>query len=647
MNAEDNKTEILIVEDSATQAEKLRHILEVKDFHVLVANNGKEALDILSNSRPKIVISDVLMPEMDGYELCKRIRSDKNFKEIPIILLTSLSDPKDVIKGLESGANNFIVKPYDERYLISRIDYLLANLQIRKNSKASMGINVFFEGENYFITAERLQILDLLLSTYENAYHQNLELIEARNELRELNEQLEEKVEERTSELTKEIEQRKRVEERLQFLAYYDDLTGLPNRNFFVERLNEDIAKAGENKNLVAALQIAINRFKFINDTYGFDAGDAVLKEVAGRLVTSVREGNSIARLRNDEFGILLNDIARTEDIILSVEKIMKIATHPIHYKEKEIVFSLSVGISAYPADGQDASALIRNTDLALGKAKQQGRKTYHFYTEGMDVKAAEFVLMEKNLFNALKKEEFVLYYQPYWDINTKTMKGMEALVRWQSKDKGLISPRKFIPVLEDTGLIIEAGEWILRTAIRQVKDWQNKGRPVVPISVNLSLIQFRQKDLAEMVKRVIGDFGFYPSLLTLEITESAFMQDIEFTSQVLKKLKEIGVSVSIDDFGTGYSSLASLKRFPIDNLKIDMSFIREVTADPDAASIVMAILAMSHALNIKTIAEGIETEEQWNFLRLLKCDMGQGFYLSQPLPAEDIEKMFNVSNLS
>jgi diguanylate cyclase (GGDEF)-like protein len=586
------------------------------------------------------------MPEMDGYELCKRIRSDKNFKEIPIILLTSLSDPRDVIKGLESGANNFIVKPYDERYLVSRVDYLLANLEIRKNSKASMGINVFFAGENYFITAERLQILDLLLSTYENAYHQNLELIEARNELRELNEQLEEKVEERTSELRQEIEQRKRVEERLQYLAYYDDLTGLPNRNFFVERLNEDIAKAGESKNSVAVLQIDINRFKFINDTYGLGAGDAVLKEVAERFKISVREGNTIARLGNDEFGILLNDITQPEDIILTAEKIMKIATHPIHYEEKEIVFSLSAGISAYPADGQDASVLIRNADLALAKAKQQGRKAYQFYTEGMDVKAAEFVLMEKNLFNALKKEEFVLYYQPYWDINTKTMKGMEALVRWQSKDKGLISPGKFIPVLEDTGLIIEAGEWILRTAIRQVKDWQNKGFPVVPVSVNLSLIQFRQKDLAEMVKRVIGDFGFYPSLLTLEITESAFMQDIEFTRQVLKKLKEIGVSVSIDDFGTGYSSLAHLKRFPIDNLKIDISFIREITADPDSASIVMAILAMAHTLNIKTIAEGIETEEQWNFLRLLKCDMGQGFYLSRPLPAEDIEKMFNVSNL-
>jgi DNA-binding response OmpR family regulator len=216
MNAEDNKTEILVVEDSPTQAEKLRHILEEKGFHVSVADNGKEALVILGKTKPKVVISDVLMPEMDGYELCKRIRSDKNFKEIPIILLTSLSDPRDVIKGLESGANNFIVKPYDERYLVSRVDYLLANLEIRKNSKASMGINVFFAGENYFITAERLQILDLLLSTYENAYHQNLELIEARNELRELNEQLEEKVEERTSELRQEIEQRKRVEEALQ-----------------------------------------------------------------------------------------------------------------------------------------------------------------------------------------------------------------------------------------------------------------------------------------------------------------------------------------------------------------------------------------------------------------------------------------------
>jgi EAL domain-containing protein (putative c-di-GMP-specific phosphodiesterase class I) len=220
-------------------------------------------------------------------------------------------------------------------------------------------------------------------------------------------------------------------------------------------------------------------------------------------------------------------------------------------------------------------------------------------------------------------------------------MVGMEALIRWQSKDMGFVSPGKFIPVLEDTGMIMEVGEWILRTAIIQVKEWQDKRYPVVPVSVNLSSIQFRQKDLAEMVKRIIREHGYYPSLLTLEITESAFMQDLETTSSVLRQLKDIGVSVSIDDFGTGYSSLSYLKRFPVDNLKIDISFIREMVKDPDSASIVMAIINMAHTLQLKTIAEGIETEEQWKFLRLLRCDMGQGFYMSKPLPAQEFEKFF------
>jgi EAL domain-containing protein (putative c-di-GMP-specific phosphodiesterase class I) len=254
-----------------------------------------------------------------------------------------------------------------------------------------------------------------------------------------------------------------------------------------------------------------------------------------------------------------------------------------------------------------------------------------------------KIALTTRNLFNAIRDEEFILYYQPYWDINTKKIAGMEALIQWKSPESGLVSPGKFIPILEDTGMIIEVGEWILRTALRKVKEWQNKGHPVVPVSVNLSLIQFRQKDLAEMVKRTMGECGFYPSLLTLEITESAFMQDIDSTSSALKKLKALGISISIDDFGTGYSSLAYLKRFPIDNLKIDMSFIRELAADPDTASIVTAIIAMAHTLNLKTIAEGIETDEQWKILRLLRCDMGQGFYLGKPLPAEEAEKIFGL----
>lgn len=436
------------------------------------------------------------------------------------------------------------------------------------------------------------------------------------------------------------VTERKTMEDRIEYLAYYDSLTGLPNRNLFLDRLTQGIARAEYSKKLVAVLMIDIDRFKSINDTYGLDTGDAVLRETGIRFQESVREGDTVARLGNDDFGILLIDIAQPEDIILVIEKIMRNASHPILHNGNELVLTLSVGISVYPDDGEDASSLVTNADLAFVKAKQQGRKNYQFYTEGMDVKASEFVLMEKNLFSAMRNEEFILHYQPYWDISTKKIAGMEALLRWQSPESGLVSPGKFIPVLEDTRMIIEVGEWILRTAIGQVKEWQDRGRSIVPVSVNLSLIQFRQQDLSQMIEKIIRASGFYPSLLTLEITESAFMQDIEFTFSVLENLKRIGVSVSIDDFGTGYSSLAYLKRFPIDNLKIDMSFIREMTIDPDTASIVMAIISMAHTLQLKTIAEGIETEEQWKFLRLLRCDMGQGFYFSKPLPAEEAEKL-------
>ncbi|MDQ7786247.1 MAG: EAL domain-containing protein [Thermodesulfovibrionales bacterium] len=434
---------------------------------------------------------------------------------------------------------------------------------------------------------------------------------------------------------------RKKAEERIEYFAYFDALTGLPNRNLFLDRLTQGIARAEYRKKLVAVMAVDIDRFKFINDTYGLDAGDAVLQEVSKRLLSSVRDGDTVARLGNDDFGVLLIDIADSSDIILIIEKIMKNVSHPIQFHGKEIMLTLSAGISVYPDDGKDPSSHIKNADRAIAIAKQQGRKNYQFYTQDMDVKAAEFVQMEKDLFNAMRNQEFILHYQPYWDINTKKIVGVEALIRWESPESGLISPGKFIPVLEDTRMIIEVGEWILRTAIRQVKEWQNKGYPVVPVSVNLSLIQFRQKDLSEMIEKIIRETGCYPSLLTLEITESAFMHDIDFTYSVLANLKKIGVSVSIDDFGTGYSSLAYLKRFPVDNLKIDMSFIREIATDPDTASIVTAIIAMAHTLNLNTIAEGVETEEQWKILRLLRCHMGQGYYFSKPLSAAEIEIFF------
>ncbi|MBS4061531.1 MAG: EAL domain-containing protein, partial [Bacteroidetes bacterium] len=340
-------------------------------------------------------------------------------------------------------------------------------------------------------------------------------------------------------------------------------------------------------------------------------------------------------RLRNDEFGISFIDVGQTQDIILLIEKILKKFSEPLIIGNNEIVISVCIGISIYPENGKDADDMIKKATIALLKTKQSGRKSYTFYTQGINVRAAEIVQIQNNLFKALKKDEFILHYQPCFDMNTKRMTGMEALIRWNSTELGLVSPGKFIPLLEETGMIIDVGKWILKEVIRQLQEWKANGYAVQPVSVNLSQVQFRQKDLLEVIYRTINRCRFNPSLIAFEITESTFTQDIEYTQKLLKSIKDIGVSVSIDDFGMGNSSLIYLKSIPVDNLKIDISFVREIALDPDAVSIATAIITVAHNLNINTIAEGVETEEQWNILKLLRCDMAQGYYLSPPLPPD------------
>ncbi|MDP2862400.1 MAG: EAL domain-containing protein [Desulfobacterales bacterium] len=436
------------------------------------------------------------------------------------------------------------------------------------------------------------------------------------------------------------ITERKQMESRLTYLAYYDDLTGLPNRSLFADRLTQAISRAGHNKRNIAVLLLDIGRFKSINDIYGFDAGNAVLKEIAERLSNTVRDGDTVARMGESDYGVLLNDVAYPADILAVAKKIMGSISQPVFIKEQEILLNFSIGIAFHPNDGDDADTLLKNADLAHTKAKQMGMKSFQLYTKDLDIQASQFALMEKNLPNAFKNEEFILHYQPYYDTGTKKINGMEALVRWNSPEFGLVPPVKFIPVLEETGLIIEVGKWILKEAVRQVKEWQEKGYNVVPVSVNLSSLQFRQKDLAEMIERTIRTFDLDPCLLTLEITESAFMQDFDYTGLVLGKLRKLGICIAIDDFGTGYSSLSYLKRLPVDYLKIDISFVREIVTAPDTASIVKAIIAMAHTLNLKTIAEGVEMEEQWKILNTLGCDTCQGFYFCRPLPNRELINM-------
>ena len=428
------------------------------------------------------------------------------------------------------------------------------------------------------------------------------------------------------------------MQDKLAYLTSYDDLTGLPNRSLFADRLNRDRARASKGTGAMALLAIDIDRFKYINEIYGLEAGNKVLQQVAESLSVSVSKDDTVGRLGSDEFGIILHDIRKPSDVILFVKMIMKNVPQIIMSGGEEISVTLDVGISMYPDDGKDAHTLMKNADIALSKAKAQGRNNFQFYTPDMNIGVSEIVFMERRLQDALRKKEYVLTYQPYCFLSSGRMAGTEALLRWKNDEFGLVSPVKFIPMLEDTGMIIDVGKWVLQTACDQIRAWDRAAAPL-PVSVNLSFSQFRHEYLAETVEKTIKACGIDPSRLTLEITESIFMEDQDLTIATLNRLKSIGVSIAIDDFGTGYSSLSYLKKFPVDFVKIDQSFINDVAVDPDATSLVAAIITMAHSLGLKTIAEGVETEDQGKILRLLKCDMAQGFYFSRAISPQEIEQ--------
>jgi len=437
----------------------------------------------------------------------------------------------------------------------------------------------------------------------------------------------------------KDITEQKLLEEKLDFAAYHDILTGLPNRNMIIKEIDR-LAEKG----LKFAVVVAdIDRFTALNDTYGYEAGDDILKEAGKRISETICRECTVARFEADKFAILLTNTENPENVVIVLEKIRKNFTGLFTVNNEEIPLTLSMGIAIFSENGNTAEILIKNAEVALSKAKDVRTNNYQFFSEDINIKTVEFMRLQRHLFYALEKKEFVMNYQPYFDCTTREMVGMEALIRWNSPKFGLVSPGQFIPILEETGIIIDVGKWIIQTVCRQIKEWMDKGykTSIVPVYVNLSLAQFAQKDLSDFIEKTIGETGIYPSFLGFEITESIFMRDVQYTQSVLEKLKQKGIPVNIDDFGTGYSSLSNLKHLPVNNLKIDISFIRDVTNNPDDASIVITIISMAHNLNLKTIAEGVETEEQWKILRILKCDMVQGYYFSKPAPAGEIERLF------
>lgn len=590
---------LLLVDDEDNITASLVRLLRQDGYQVLTANSARSALDILENHTAGVVLTDQRMPEMTGVELLSEIKT--LYPDTVRMVLSGYADLESVAEAVNRGAvYKYLTKPWD-------------NEMLRAN------VNEAFR--HYELTQERAQLAREIQAANEQLSRINLELADL-------------------------VAQK---DSHIERIAHYDPVSSLPNRLLFCDRLKQAMAHAQRYDKLVAVIAMDLDRFKTINDTFGHPIGDRLLHAVAERLANHVREGDTVSRMGGDEFTFVLTDLDDTHHAGDVAQKILRsLADVPFMLEDKEIFISTSMGISVYPWDGHDTTTLIKNADAALYHAKSEGRNNFQYYAREMNASAMQRLTLESALRRALEREEFLLYYQPQVDLASGRIIGLEALLRWQRPEHGLVAPGEFIPLLEETGLIVPVGEWVLHAACRQGRMWQQADLPPIRIAVNLSALQFRQPDLVGMVARILAETGLDPSSheLELELTESLLMKNVEKTAATLHRLHEMGVKLSIDDFGTGYSSLSYLKRFPLNSLKIDQSFVRDLSSNPDDAAIVSAIISLGHGLKLNVIAEGVETAEQLAYLREMKCDEMQGFLFSRPIPASEITLLLQEGKL-
>ncbi|HEV8701071.1 MAG TPA: EAL domain-containing protein [Candidatus Polarisedimenticolia bacterium] len=690
---------ILVVDDEAAVRQFLRGALEHKGFRVIEAENGAQAVELCRSRRPELILLDVNMPEMDGFEACAAIRCLPGSETTPILILTSLDDLESVSRAREAGATDFALKPISMPILDHRVRYMLhakSNLDrlVRSEERlaraqriARLGNwewdvqsgTVHWSEEMYRLYSvipgpaapgrdrllDRIHVddremvsraivealrgsrpysLDFRVAAPDGAerfVHEEAEILFDRSGTAV-----------RMVGTTQDITERKRAEGQIRILAYYDGLTLLPNRRLFLEKLGVTLENVRRRGGLHAVLFLDLDRFKQINDTLGHGVGDRLLQAVAERLRKSLRSSDAIARgdlsgtnedvcrLGGDEFIVSISNITRGEDAATVAKRILEALQLPFRLDEQEVFISASVGISLFPQDGTDLETLLKNADAAMYQAKEAGRNNCQFFSQSMNVTAVKRLTLENKLRRALEREEFQLYYQPQIDVRTWSIVGAEALVRWRHPVLGLVSPSEFIPLAEETGLILPIGDWVLRTASAQALAWQKAGHGSVVVAINISGRQFRERNLAKMIEQALGGIGLDPHRLELEITESVLMRSAEETVDTLKMLKTMGARIAVDDFGTGYSSLSYLRRFPIDRLKLDQSFIHEIVADRGTAAIVAAVIGMARGLGLEVIAEGVETPEQRTMLFQEGCHIMQGYLFGRPLPALEFEQL-------
>ena len=669
---------ILVADDDPTHRMVLQEVLQQTGFRVLTAPNGQAALDIYNKVNPDVVLLDVDMPLVDGFAVCEAIRAKESGRQTPIFIVTGLEDDESVKRAYELGATDFISKPITWPVLPHRIRYVL---------KASGALNdlrglIRAVPDLIFVVDANGDVREQI-STTETNHTQQLRALttasqidfypcenddRARACIKRAIELGKPQVYEHTLAgfeidletrfiarddnsvlaIVRDITERKKAEIKIHNLAYYDELTTLPNRQLFDQNLEQTIELARRNDEQFAILFVDLDRFKRINDTLGHTIGDQLLKSVAERLEVCTRSKDCcalpdagadddirLARFGGDEFVIKLYGVDSEATVATIASRIISVLTPAFTCDGHRFVVTPSIGIAMYPQDGSTGEELIMNADSAMYRAKFAGRNNYKFFSETMRTKSLHRLDLENEIRTAIDQQQFKLHYQPKIDIKSWSVVGAEALLRWNHPERGAIAPGEFIPVAEETGLITAIDQWVLRESCKQVKAWSALTPCRIPISVNISAHHFHTDTLVDDVFGAIKDAGIDACDLHLEITESVLLQEVEKTVIALTKMQEAGVGLAIDDFGTGYSSLSYLKRLPIDTLKIDRSFVENLHHDKDDAAICAAILAMAKQLSLNVVAEGVELEEQVEFLKLHDCNQIQGFLFSPAVPPE------------
>jgi len=689
---------LLIIDDELHVQKLLRLVLNKEGYRTLAARSGAQALAMIDKNPPDLILLDVMMPGMDGYEVARRLKANKMTANIPIIMLTALDDHSARVQGLEAGAEEFLSKPVETGELCLRVRNLL-RLKAFGDYLKSRSLIIEEQLQQRTIDLERFRsAMDASDASIFLISRTTMELIEFNRtactvmgytpeellrlspaelsdasipELEVLYDQIiagngpSEPVEGRIRckdgshvpveiyrqayktgndwiivGIVRDITHRKEADQRLLKMAHYDTLTGLPNRNLFYTTLQMGLTQAAISGWQLAVVTVDLDDFKMVNETWGHLIGDQMLVELSQRLGNCLNVSDTLGRMDGDEFALILmvrDGQAGTQQMI---ERISDVLQSPYRLSGHETSMTASMGIALYPDDGDNAHTLTQYANTAMNRAKQVGRNTYRFYTAQMNADALARVEMESALRQAVQDQAFQLVYQPKFRLSDGQVCGLEALLRWPRVGLPHVSPAVFVPMLESMGLISRVGRWVITTVCEQISLWHRTGHPQLQVAVNVSGQQIIQGDLIGDISLALKDSGIEARWLELELTESSLMDNTAHTIASLQRLRTLGVKISIDDFGTGYSSLAYLRRFPIDKLKIDIAFVREVTSNPQDAAITRTIIELAHSLNLQVIAEGVETKEQWALLKEQGCDHGQGYLFSKPLALAELETL-------